>query len=439
MEKNENLLATRRFLPMFCTQFLGALNDNVFKQALLLVITYGWISQQSGSISTLNNLAALLFILPYFIFSATAGQIADKYERSQLVRYLKLLEIAVMLLATVGFLIGNLWLLMFALFLMGTQSTFFGPIKYAILPEILKPNELMSGNALFQSGTSIAILVGMILGGAVISLSAGNLLWISLTVLAIAVVGYLASRFILKQPIAAPQLEVDWNFFRTSIQTLKYAKNLPLIFLILLGNSWYWFYGATYLTQIPQLTQQNLHASENVVSLLLTFFSVGIGVGSLLCRKIGGTEVNIKMVPIGAVGLTVFAFYLAAALAFVPPQTGELLGLSEVFQQGWSYYHVMLAVTLLGISGGFYIVPLYAMMQAHSPRSHRARVVAANNILNAVFMVSSAIFSIIILSILEFDLKILFCITAVLSGLFTLWLLYRLKPMIKIAKAPLED
>ncbi|WP_168406189.1 MFS transporter [Acinetobacter indicus] len=439
MEKNENLLATRRFLPMFCTQFLGALNDNVFKQALLLVITYGWISQQSGSISTLNNLAALLFILPYFIFSATAGQIADKYERSQLVRYLKLLEIAVMLLATVGFLIGNLWLLMFALFLMGTQSTFFGPIKYAILPEILKPNELMSGNALFQSGTSIAILVGMILGGGVISLSAGNLLWISLTVLAIAVVGYLASRFILKQPIAAPQLEVDWNFFRTSIQTLKYAKNLPLIFLILLGNSWYWFYGATYLTQIPQLTQQNLHASENVVSLLLTFFSVGIGVGSLLCRKIGGTEVNIKMVPIGAVGLTVFAFYLAAALAFVPPQTGELLGLSEVFQQGWSYYHVMLAVTLLGISGGFYIVPLYAMMQAYSPRSHRARVVAANNILNAIFMVSSAIFSIIILSVLQIDLKILFCITAVLSAIFTIWLLFKLKSMLDTAADPLED
>ncbi|MCO8087102.1 MFS transporter [Acinetobacter indicus] len=439
MEKNENLLATRRFLPMFCTQFLGALNDNLFKQALLLVITYGWISQQSGSISTLNNLAALLFILPYFIFSATAGQIADKYERSQLVRYLKLLEIAVMLLATVGFLIGNLWLLMFALFLMGTQSTFFGPIKYAILPEILKPNELMSGNALFQSGTSIAILVGMILGGAVISLSAGNLLWISLTVLAIAVVGYLASRFILKQPIAAPQLEVDWNFFRTSIQTLKYAKNLPLIFLILLGNSWYWFYGATYLTQIPQLTQQNLHASENVVSLLLTFFSVGIGVGSLLCRKIGGTEVNIKMVPIGAVGLTVFAFYLAAALAFVPPQTGELLGLSEVFQQGWSYYHVILAVTLLGISGGFYIVPLYAMMQAYSPRSHRARVVAANNILNAIFMVSSAIFSIIILSVLQIDLKILFCITAVLSAIFTIWLLFKLKSMLDTAADPLED
>lgn len=439
MNKNEHLLASRRFLPMFLTQFFGALNDNVFKQALLLVITYGWIQQQSASISTLNNLAALLFILPYFIFSATAGQIADKYERSQLIRYLKLLEIVIMLLGTIGFLLGNLWILLFALFLMGTQSTFFGPIKYAILPEVLKPNELMSGNALFQSGTSLAILFGMILGGAVIAASAGNLIWISLTIISIALIGYISSRYILKQSIPAPELQIDWNFFRTSLQTLKYAKGLPLVFTILLGNSWYWFYGATYLTQIPQLTLQNLHASENVASLLLTFFSVGIGLGSYLCRKIGGSQVNIKMVPFGAIGLVVFALYLAASLAFVPERTGALIGLADVFQQGWSYYHVMLAVTLLGISGGFYIVPLYAMMQAHSPRSHRARVVAANNILNAVFMVSSAIFSIIILSVLELDLKILFCITAVLSGLFTLWLLYRLKPMIKTAKAPLED
>ncbi len=439
MDKNEHLLATRRFLPMFLTQFFGALNDNVFKQALLLVITYSWIQQQAASISTLNNLAALLFILPYFIFSATAGQIADKCERSQLIRYLKLLEIGIMLLGTVGFLLGNLWIFLTALFLMGTHSTFFGPIKYAILPEILKPNELMSGNALFQSGTSIAILIGMILGGAVISLSQGNLIWISLTVVSIAVMGYLTSRFILKQSAPAPELNIDWNFFRTSFQTLKYAKSLPLVFLILLGNSWYWFYGATYLTQIPQLTLQVLHASENVASLLLTFFSVGIGLGSFLCRKLGGSEVNIKMVPIGAIGLTVFALYLAASLAFVPAHTGALIGLSEVFHQGWSYYHVMLAVTLLGISGGFYIVPLYAMMQAYSPRSHRARVVAANNILNAIFMVTSAIFSIVILSILNFDLKVLFCMTAVLSGIFTLVLLIKLKPMIKTAKADLED
>ena len=439
MEKNEHLLKSRRFLPMFLTQFFGALNDNVYKQALLLVFTYGLISQQSANVSTLNNLAALLFILPYFIFSATAGQLADKYERAQLVRAIKLLEIIIMLIATVGFLLGSLWLLLTALFLMGVQSTFFGPIKYAILPEALKPHELMSGNAIFQSGTSIAILLGMILGGAVISVSAGNLVWISLTVVIIALIGYASSRFVLTQRVTAPGIQIDWNFFRTSFQTLKYAKSLPMIFLILLGNSWYWFYGATYLTQIPQLTQQNLHASENVVSLLLTLFSVGIGVGSLLCRKIGGTEVNIKMVPIGAVGLTIFAFYLAGALAFVPEKTGALLGLSEVFQQGWSYYHVMCAVTLLGISGGFYIVPLYAMMQAYSPRSHRARVVAANNILNAVFMVSSAIFSILILSILKIDLKILFSITAVLSAVFTFWLLLKLKPMLDTAQDSLED
>ena len=438
MKNSEHLLSTRRFLPMFLTQFFGALNDNVYKQALLLVITYGWIQQQTAGISTLNNFAALLFILPYFIFSATAGQLADKYERSQLVRMLKIAEILIMLIGTAGFLLGSLWLLLLALFLMGTHSTFFGPIKYAILPEILKPNELMSGNALFQSGTSMAILIGMILGGAVISMSQGNLLWISLTVLTIACLGYFSSRFILKQEVSSPNIQIDWNFFRTSFQTVKYAKSLRLIFLILLGNSWYWFYGATYLTQIPQLTQQNLHASENVVSLLLTFFSVGIGVGSLLCRKIGGSEVNIKMVPLGAIGLTIFALYLAISLSFVPERTGPLLGLYEVFHGGWSYYHVMIAVTFLGISGGFYIVPLYAMMQAYSPRSHRARVVAANNILNAIFMVSSAIFSIIILSILKIDIKILFCITAVLSAIFTIWLLIRLKPMLKTAQDSLE-
>ena len=439
MKNNEHLLSTRRFLPMFITQFFGALNDNVYKQALLLVITYGWINQQAADVSTLNNLAALLFILPYFIFSATAGQIADKFERSQLIRGIKVLEIVIMLIGSAGFLLGNLWLLLLALFMMGTHSTFFGPIKYAILPEILKPNELMSGNALFQSGTSIAILIGMILGGAVISVSQGNLIWISLTVVIIAVLGYLSSRFILKQQVSSPDLKIDWNFFRTSFQTLKYAKSLPLIFMILLGNSWYWFYGATYLTQIPQLTQQNLHASENVVSLLLTFFSVGIGVGSLLCRRIGGSEVNIKMVPIGAIGLTLFAFYLALSLAFVPERRGAMMNVADMFNHGAIYYHVMLAVTLLGISGGFYIVPLYAMMQAYSPRSHRARVVAANNILNAVFMVSSAIFSIIILSVLKIDIKILFSITAVLSAGFTLWLLYRLKPMLKTVQPELED
>jgi MFS family permease len=439
MEKNEHLLSTRRFLPMFLTQFFGALNDNVFKQALLLVITYGMINQHVSDVSMLNNLAALLFILPYFIFSATAGQIADKYERSQLIRAIKILEIIIMLIGTAGFLLGNVWILLFALFLMGTHSTFFGPIKYAILPEILKPNELMSGNALFQTGTSMAILFGMILGGAVISSFGGSLIWISVTVLVIALLGYVSSRFILKQQVTAPDIKIDWNFFRTSFQTIQYAKSLPLVFTILLGNSWYWFYGATYLTQIPQMTLQNLHGNENVVILLLTLFSVGIGIGSMLCRKIGGAEVNLKMVPIGAIGLTIFALYLATCLHFIPAHHAALLGINDILQAGGAYYHVLIAVILLGISGGFYIVPLYTMMQAYSPRSHRARVVAANNILNAVFMVSSAIFSIIILSVLSIDIKILFCITAVLSAIFSVWLLIKLKAMLKTAQVSLED
>lgn len=438
MEKPQNLLVSRRFLPMFLTQFFGALNDNVYKQSLLLVITYGLIQHSSGNISTLNNLAALLFISPYFVFSATAGQIADKFERAQLVRGIKILEIIIMSIGSAGFMLGQIWLLLLALFLMGVHSTFFGPIKYAILPEILHTNELMSGNALFQTGTSLAILFGMILGGAVISISHDTLIWVCLTVLIIAILGYISSRFILTQRVSASELKIDWNFFRTSWQTIQYAKDIKIIFLILMGNSWYWFYGASYLTQIPELTHKYLYASENVVSLLLTFFSVGIGVGSLLCRKIGGAEVNIKMVPVGAIGLTIFAFYLAWAMYQLPVHH-TLFGIHDIFSHGLIYYHVMLAIILLGISGGFYIVPLYAMMQAYSPVSHRARVVAANNIFNAIFMVASAIFSILILSVFQLDMQILFCMTAVFSAIFCTGLLLKLKPLLNGINNALED
>ncbi|WP_328705939.1 MFS transporter [Acinetobacter baretiae] len=438
MEEKSSLITSKRFLPMFLTQFFGALNDNVYKQSLLLVITYGLIQHSGNNISFLNNLAALLFILPYFIFSATAGQMADKFERAKLVRSIKILEIIIMLIGSCGFLFGHISLLLFALFLMGVHSTFFGPIKYAILPEILKPHELMSGNALFQTGTSLAILFGMILGGAIISFSGGNLVWVCIEVVLIACLGYLASRFIETQPINDSSLKIDWNFLRTSVQTIQYAKNIPIIYLILLGNSWYWFYGASYLTQIPELTHQYLNASENVVSLLLTLFSVGIGVGSLLCKKIAGTEVNFKMVPIGAIGLTVFAFYLSIALHFTP-KSATVIGLTDIFTQGQMYYHVMLAIILLGVSGGFYIVPLYALMQAYSPRSHRARVVAANNIFNAIFMVASALFSMIILSLLKIDMTILFCITAVFSAFFCFWLIRRIQPLLIQKSMTVED
>lgn len=426
MANQFGLLTTRRFLPMFLTQFFGALNDNVFKQSLLLVFTYQLVSSSSTSISTLNNMAALLFILPYFLFSATAGQLADRYEKAYLTRLLKTAEIIIMLLATVGFLTHQLWLLLLALFLMGTHSTFFGPIKYAVLPQILKPTELMTGNALFQSGTSMAILLGMIIGGVVMANSAGNLLWISLTVIIIAVAGFAAARFILPQPINAPDLKVNWNFFATSFETLKYSWQVPPVFYAIIGISWFWFYGATYLTQIPQLTQQNLNAGETVVSLLLTLFSIGIGLGSLLCRRLSGENVTLKLVPVGAIGLTIFAVDLFFALGALPSASGTLLGIADLFDHA-AYLRIMFDIVMLGLSGGFYIVPLYAYMQQQSPPTHRARIIAANNILNALFMVVSAVISIVVLSLLKLSLASLFLFTAILNALVCYFVVNKLR------------
>lgn len=422
-----SLLVSRRFLPMFLTQFFGAFNDNILKYALLMVFTYGWIARGDWSISTLNNVAALLFILPYFIFSATAGQIADRYERAQLIRWLKIGEISLMLIASIGFFTGQLWLLLTALFMAGVQATFFGPIKYAILPDILTDKELMGGNALFQSGTSVAILLGMVLGGIVISLSKGNMWAISATLVGIAILGYLSSRLIMKQNIADPNLKVNWNVLATSWQMIKFSYSLPLIFFVLLANSWYWFYGATVITQIPQLTAHYLHGNENVSSVILTFFSVGVVIGSALCKRLSGQRVSIKLVPVGVFGLTVCALYLAWALHQIVPQQGDYFTISQIFQQGTNYYHVFAAVTLLGISGGFYIVPLYAMMQAYSPISHRARIVAANNIFNAIFMVTAAICSIVMLSMLKMSLVQLFVITALLNTVIAGWLYMRVR------------
>jgi MFS family permease len=429
MSSQFGLLGSRRFLPMFLTQFFGALNDNVFKQSLLLVFTYQMISSANTDVSLLNNFAALLFILPYFLFSATAGQIADHYEKSSLTRMIKIAEIIIMLLATIGFMLGQTWLLLISLFLMGTHSTFFGPIKYAFLPQSLQKNELMSGNALFQTGTSLAILFGMIIGGVVMAFSReqGTLIWVCATILLVAIAGFLASRQVKPLPISAPDLKINWNFFATSVETLKYSWQLPKVFFAIIGISWFWFYGATYLTQIPELTQKILHGQETVVSLLLTMFSIGVGVGSLLCRRFSGEQVSIKLVPIGAIGLSVFAIDLFFAVNAIPtPTTDELLAVSNMFEHAY-YWRVMLDIIMLGMSGGFYIVPLYAYMQEQSPETHRARIIAANNILNALFMVVSAIISIIVLSILKYSLASLFLFTAILSALVCGLVIYKLQ------------
>lgn len=423
MASQFSLLTKRRFLPMFLTQFLGAFNDNVFKQALLLLLTYHAAQQLNMATSLLNNLAALLFILPFFLFSATAGQIADKYEKSMLIRRIKLMEIAVMLLATVGFLMQWYLLLLLALFLMGAHSSLFGPVKYAYLPQALPANELVAGNALFQSGTSISILTGTMLGGVLI-LSGDleqTLLWTSVTVMLIAVLGWLASRQIPALAANHPALKIDWNIARTSVQTLRGAWTLRGVFYAMLGISWFWYYGATFLTQIPEFTKKILIGDAGVVTFLLTLFTVGVATGSLLCKRLLNNQISLKLLPVGLAGLSVFAFDLYFSLSHLPSilpnpltQQIELQSLTQILAQS-VYWRVFVDLLGLGLFGGFYIVPLYAVMQAHAPEQQRAQVIAANNILNALFMVVSAVVAIVVLSALGYDLPVLFALTGLLN------------------------
>lgn len=408
------LLKTRRFLPMFLTQFLGAFNDNVFKQAMVLLLTFKATDALGMSVSLLNNLAAMLFILPYFLFSSAAGQLADKYNKDWLSVKIKQLEMVIMLLAGVAFIFEIYWLLFVALFLMGTHSTFFGPIKYAYLPQVLNEQDMVGGNALFQTGTSMAILTGMMLGGTVIAGSGEHhLIWTSATVLIIAVLGWLAARQIPLTPSLDPELKIDWNVWRTSIHTLTDAWRLPHVFYAIIGISWFWYYGATFLTQIPQFTKELLHGDESVVILLLTLFSVGVATGSLLCRKLLNNQISLKLLPVGMVGLTVFALDLYFSLTGLPAQA-NLQSMTQLAHQA-AYWRVFVDLSGIGLFGGFYIVPLYAFMQAHAPETYRARIIAANNILNAVFMVVSALVALVVLSVLHFSLPQLFVFTAVLN------------------------
>lgn len=418
------LLGKKRFLPMFITQFMGAFNDNLFKQALILMLTYEGAKQLDMDISLLNNLAVLMLILPFFLFSSTAGQIADKYEKSGLTRNIKVLEFIIALLAAVGFVFKFYPLLFLALFLLGTQSTFFGPIKYAYLPQALHKEELVGGNGLFQTGTSLAIVTSMIAAGVLVKTGAHYTWWLSLSIVLIAFFGLLASRSVPETKATNPQLKINWNIFQTSIQTVSYVTQFTALFFCLIGVSWYWFYGATVLTQIAEVTKKILQGDEAVVILLLTLFSVGIAVGSLLCKVITKGQVSLKLLPVGLAGLTLFTvdLYFSLNTAAQLPNSTHMLGIADVLAHT-ANWRVFADYAMLGLFGGFYIVPLYAFMQAYAPASHRARVIAANNIMNALFMVVSAIFAIIILTVLKLSLPTLFLLTAVLNVLvgFIVW------------------
>lgn len=439
MANQFQLFKHRRFSAMFFTQFLGAFNDNIFKQALILVLTYTAASQLSMEVSILNNLAAMLFILPYFLFSALAGQIADKFEKSKLTRLIKLLELVIMTLAAVGFVFELYVLLFVALFLMGTHSTFFGPIKYAYLPQAMKENELVGANGLFQMGTSLAILLGMIVAGVLTQLSQ-SLYWISTAVLAVSILGYLAARYIPTMPAMQPNLKVNWNIFTTSLATVRYLYSLPFLFFVILGNSWFWFYGATFLTQTPEFSKVILYGDESVVIFLLTLFSVGVSIGSLLCKTLTKNQVSLRLLPFGIAGLSIFAIDLYFSLSGLDIAVADatLLSISDLFGMSGSW-RVFADLFFLGFSGGLYIVPLYASMQAYAPKSHRARIVGANNIFNAIFMVTSAIFAIVILNTLGLTLPQLFLVTGLLNIAFGIFLYLKLNKHVKNAVIQTHD
>ena len=415
------LLRERRFLPFFCTQFLGAFNDNVYKNALVIMLAFHAASITTISPGTLVNLCGGLFILPFFLFSATAGQLADKFDKSRIIRYVKLFEICIMLIGSIGFLQNNLTLLIGALFLMGLHSTLFGPVKYSILPQHLQPEEIVGGNGMIEMGTFLAILIGTILGGLLVAQAQFATL-VSVTVVAVACAGYLTSRAIPAAPPAAADLKINWNPVTETWANLQFTKQNRTVFLSVLGISWFWFYGATLLAQFPNYCKDVLGGDEHVATVMLTMFSIGVGTGSLLCERLSGHKVEIGLVPFGSIGLTVFALDLYFAS---PAVTGPLVGAAEFLARAGSL-RILFDLVMIGVFGGFYIVPLYALIQTRSERSHQSRIIAGNNILNALFMVASALMAVALLNT-GFSIPQIFLVTAVLNAAVAVYI-YTLVP-----------
>lgn len=434
-----SLFADRRFLPLFFTQALGALNDNVVKNAMVVLITFKAVSLGGLSSEKLVALCGGLFILPFFLFSGWAGQIADQKSKSSLSVVTKVLEIVVVAIAGIGFLSESFSLLLFALFLLGVQSTFFGPIKYGILPELLKPEELITGNALIEMGTFVAILIGTILGGLLVGLGDRGPIAVSAGALAFSVMGWFASRKIPHQAPSSPEIRISRDPFSPNWELLRIAKKVKSVYLSILAISWFWLFGSIILAVLPSLAKNTLGASETVLTFFLALFSVGVGTGSILCGKLSFEKLELGLVPIGSIGMTFFAFDLGWMDL---PRASTL---TELFSQsaGW---RASTDLFFLSIFSGLFTVPLYTLLQVRSDPKERSRIVAANNVLNAVFMVVGALGLMILLS---FDLspQKIFLIVAALNALvaiavysvlpeflfrFLLWVLARLMYRLRI-------
>ncbi len=406
-----SLLGQRRFAPFFATQFLGAANDNLFKFAFTVLVTYrlqvDWFPSRTAGLWI-----GAVFILPFVLFSATSGQLADKFDKAVLIRMVKNLEIAIMALAVWGFAQQRVGLLLGCVFLMGLHSTLFGPVKYAYLPCHLRERELTGGNGMVEMGTFVAILLGNVAGGLLMGMPEVAERQVGWICLGLAVLGRVAAWRIPPTPPTDPALRLNLDPIGETWRNLRLAHGNLVVFRSLLGISWMWFVGAVFLSQFPSFAKDVLHGDAQVASLLLVVFSVGIGVGSLLCESLGRHHVEIGLVPLGALGMSCFAFDLYFASRALPPAAGS--GLRE-FLAGGANWRVMVDLALLSLSAGLYSVPMYALVQLRAQATHRARIIAANNILNALFMVGSALVASLLLG-LGFSIPQVFLFVGVVNA-----------------------
>lgn len=418
------LLKERRFAPFFSTQLLGAFNDNLFKNALVALLSFGAIQLSAEKAGSLIALSAGLFILPFFLFSALSGQIADKYEKSMLIRRIKLAEIGIMCLGAIAFWIGSVPMLMGILFLMGVQSAFFGPIKYGILPQHLHESELIGGNGVVELGTFLAILMGTIIGTQIITKAPnGSVIVACILIIVIAIIGYFSSRKIPAAAASDPSLKIRFNPVVETWKLITYTKKHRIIFQCIVGISWFWFLGATYLAQFPIYARDVLGGNGDVYTVMLAAFSIGIGIGSVLCERLSGGKVEIGLVPLGAIGITLFGLDLFFATPNLPLGSG--MGMIEFLGHG-AAWRILFDISMVGLFGGFYIVPLYALIQKTSAPDRLSRAISCNNVMNAVFMVVSAILVGVMLN-LGLSIASIFLGIAIMNALVAAYI-FRLVP-----------
>lgn len=408
-----SLLTQRRFAPFFWTQFLGAFNDNVFKIALITILTYDAIHWTNLDVGMLNQLIPGLFILPFLLLSATSGQLADKFEKAGMARNIKLLEIVIMMVAATGWMTHQLWLLIIAVAGMGIHSTLFGPVKYAYLPQHLHKDELVGGNGVVEAGTFVGILLGEILGAVLVVHKPWGIELVAGITIAIAILGWIASLRIPYSAPSEPELKITWNIFSETFRNISFSKQNRPVFLSLLGNSWFWFYGAIVLANMPLYAKDYLHGDHSVFVLLLTVFSFGIGAGSLLCERLSGHKIEIGLVPFGSIGLSVFGFDLyLASLSYTNTTLVDMMG----FMSQAGALRVLFDMVMIGIFGGLFVVPLFAVIQTRCDPKHLSRTIAGMNIMNALFMVVASLCGMLMLRS-GFSIPQIFMATAILNAI----------------------